>query len=90
MSARAAQEPPPPPSGVLLAAARRITAASRFAFGIARWGVWAIAALMLWEVISRYAISSPTSWAPELATLLMAQALAEVVFSVFGHRRDAA
>ena len=50
--------------------ARGITAASRAAFGVAKWGVWAIAALMLHEVVSRYAAAAPTSWAPELATLI--------------------
>ena len=51
-------------------AARAITAVSRAAFGVAKWGVWAIAALMLYEVVSRYAAAAPTSWAPELATLI--------------------
>ena len=61
---------PPGRSGVPLRAARLVTAASRAAFGVAKWGVWAIAALMLWEVASRYAAAAPTSWAPELATLI--------------------
>ena len=63
---------PPPPHGgdALLSVARAVTAVSRSAFGIAKWGVWAIAALMLYEVVLRYAAASPTSWAPELATLI--------------------
>ncbi|MEP3864354.1 MAG: TRAP transporter small permease subunit [Paracoccaceae bacterium] len=43
---------------------------NRFLFEAAKWLVLAIAALMLYEVISRYSFASPTSWAPELATLL--------------------
>ena len=59
-----------PAARAALGAARAVTTASRAAFGVAKWGVWAIAALMLYEVVSRYAAASPTSWAPELATLI--------------------
>lgn len=51
-------------------AARGITTASRAAFGVAKWGIWAITSLMLYEVVSRYLAVAPTSWAPELATLI--------------------
>lgn len=50
--------------------ARRITALNRSLFGLAKWLIYTIVLLMLWEVLSRYVLSSPTSWAPELATLI--------------------
>ncbi|PTW51285.1 TRAP transporter small permease subunit [Rhodovulum kholense] len=50
--------------------ARLITALNRGLFGIAKWLVYAIVLLMLWEVVSRYFLAHPTSWAPELATLI--------------------
>ncbi|MBL3585072.1 TRAP transporter small permease subunit [Rhodovulum sulfidophilum] len=50
--------------------ARYITALNRGLFGLAKWLVYAIVALMLWEVVQRYFLSHPTSWAPELATLV--------------------
>ena len=50
--------------------ARWITAMNQALFQAIKWLVFLIAALMLWEVVSRYSLSSPTSWAPELATLL--------------------
>lgn len=51
-------------------AAQAITALNRWTFEAAKWLVYVIAALMLFEVISRYSFHSPTSWGPELATLL--------------------
>lgn len=50
--------------------ARRITALNRGLFALAKWLIYAIVLLMLWEVLSRYVFSAPTSWAPELATLI--------------------
>lgn len=47
-----------------------ITALNRGLFAVAKWLVYAIVLLMLWEVLSRYLMASPTSWAPELATLI--------------------
>lgn len=47
-----------------------ITAVNRFLFDFAKWLVVVIAMLMLYEVIARYSFAVPTSWAPELATLL--------------------
>lgn len=54
----------------MLTLAGRITALNRVLFSFAKWLVYVIVVLMLWEVISRYAFSAPTSWAPELATLI--------------------
>ncbi|WP_372989465.1 TRAP transporter small permease subunit [Sulfitobacter sp.] len=51
-------------------AARAITTFNRWTFEATKWLVYVIAALMLFEVISRYSFHSPTSWGPELATLL--------------------
>ena len=51
-------------------AARAITNFNRWTFEATKWLVYVIAALMLFEVISRYSFHSPTSWGPELATLL--------------------
>lgn len=50
--------------------ARFITALNRSLFSLAKWLVYGIVFLMLWEVLSRYAFNHPTSWAPELATLI--------------------
>lgn len=47
-----------------------ITVLNRTIFAAAKWLVYAIVLLMLWEVLSRYLLSAPTSWAPELATLV--------------------
>jgi TRAP-type mannitol/chloroaromatic compound transport system permease small subunit len=54
----------------MISLSRRITALNRSLFGLAKWLVYAIVLLMLWEVLSRYLLSAPTSWAPELATLV--------------------
>nr|WP_319251607.1 TRAP transporter small permease subunit [uncultured Celeribacter sp.] len=54
----------------MISLAQRITALNRGLFVLAKWLVYAIVILMLWEVISRYMLSAPTSWAPELATLI--------------------
>ncbi|MEP0519229.1 MAG: TRAP transporter small permease subunit [Hyphomicrobiales bacterium] len=54
----------------MLRTARFITRCNFILFSSAKWLVVVIAALMLFEVLSRYSFSSPTSWAPELATLL--------------------
>jgi len=51
-------------------AAQSITTFNRWTFQAAKWLIYAIAALMLFEVVSRYSFNSPTSWGPELATLL--------------------
>ena len=50
--------------------ATTITKFNRFLFESAKWLVVLITLLMLYEVISRYSLHSPTSWAPELAALL--------------------
>lgn len=52
------------------AAARALTALNKALFSLTKWLVYAIAGLMLFEVFSRYSLENPTSWAPELATLL--------------------
>ncbi|WP_375698406.1 TRAP transporter small permease subunit [Pseudophaeobacter sp. TrK17] len=54
----------------MITLSRRITALNRGLFACAKWLIYAIVLLMLWEVLSRYVLSSPTSWAPELATLI--------------------
>ncbi|MBK0327572.1 TRAP transporter small permease subunit [Rhodobacteraceae bacterium F11138] len=54
----------------MLRAAEGVTALNRRIFGLTKWLVYAIAGLMLFEVVSRYSFHNPTSWAPELATLL--------------------
>ena len=54
----------------MLRAAQAITTVNRWTFEATKWLVYVIAALMLFEVISRYSFSAPTSWGPELATLL--------------------
>ena len=50
--------------------AKGITALNHGLFAVAKWLVYAIVLLMLWEVFSRYALAGSTSWAPELATLI--------------------
>jgi TRAP-type mannitol/chloroaromatic compound transport system permease small subunit len=47
-----------------------ITEVNRLLFWAAKWLIYVIALLMLWEVLSRYLFDAPTSWAPELATLI--------------------
>jgi TRAP-type mannitol/chloroaromatic compound transport system permease small subunit len=54
----------------MISLSRRITALNRGLFGFAKWLIYAIVLLMLWEVVSRYVLSAPTSWAPEMATLI--------------------
>lgn len=54
----------------MLFAAKAITATNRFLFQLTKWAVYVIAGLMLYEVIARYSFEHPTSWAPELATLI--------------------
>jgi TRAP-type mannitol/chloroaromatic compound transport system permease small subunit len=54
----------------MLRAAQAITTVNRWTFEATKWLVYVIAALMLFEVISRYSFHAPTSWGPELATLL--------------------
>lgn len=54
----------------MLRAANVITTLNRWTFEATKWLVYVIAGLMLYEVISRYSFQSPTSWGPELATLL--------------------
>lgn len=54
----------------MIALARSVTALNRLMFSLAKWLVYGIVLLMLWEVLSRYILQSPTSWAPELATLV--------------------
>ncbi|EAQ01530.1 TRAP dicarboxylate transporter, DctQ subunit [Pseudooceanicola batsensis HTCC2597] len=54
----------------MTAIAEGITALNRLLFALAKWLVYAIVLLMLWEVLSRYLVQAPTSWAPELATLI--------------------
>ncbi|QDL93135.1 TRAP transporter small permease subunit [Paroceanicella profunda] len=53
----------------MLPLSRGITTLNRGLFAAAKWLVYAIVLLMLWEVLSRYLLAAPTSWAPELATL---------------------
>lgn len=54
----------------MLAIAHGITALNRALFNGAKWLVVLFAFLMLHEVAARYSFHAPTSWAPELATLL--------------------
>jgi TRAP-type mannitol/chloroaromatic compound transport system permease small subunit len=55
---------------VMLSIARAVTFLNRILFEAAKWLVVLFALLMLYEVASRYSFAAPTSWAPELATLL--------------------
>lgn len=50
--------------------AQAVTGLNRWLFSATRWLVFAIAALMLYEVVARYSLRAPSSWAPELATML--------------------
>ncbi len=50
--------------------AERISAFNRLLFDAAKWLILLIASLMIYEVVARYTLASPTSWAPELATLV--------------------
>lgn len=54
----------------MISLARSITALNGGLFALAKWLVYGIVLLMLWEVVSRYAFNHPTAWAPELATLI--------------------
>ena len=54
----------------MLSFARAVTACNAFLFAAAKWLIYVIAALMIFEIVSRYSLSSPTSWAPELAALI--------------------
>ena len=54
----------------MITLARSVTALNRLLFTAAKWLVYVIVLLMLWEVLSRYLLAAPTSWAPELATLI--------------------
>ena len=54
----------------MITLARSVTALNRLLFTAAKWLVYVIVLLMLWEVLSRYMLASPTSWAPELAMLI--------------------
>lgn len=50
--------------------ARAITKLNAWTFRLAALAIFAIVALMALEVVSRYAFSHPTEWAPELSTLV--------------------
>ena len=54
----------------MLGFAQAVTGLNRRLFSLTRWLVFVIAALMLFEVVSRYSFRLPSSWAPELATML--------------------
>ncbi|HAT86699.1 MAG TPA: TRAP transporter permease DctQ [Rhizobiales bacterium] len=54
----------------MLSIAFAVTALNRTLFRLVKWLVVLFALLMLYEVAARYSFDSPTSWAPELATLL--------------------
>ncbi len=54
----------------MLKLARGISIFNRGLFEGAKWLIILMAGLMLYEVIARYSLHSPTSWAPELAALL--------------------
>jgi TRAP-type mannitol/chloroaromatic compound transport system permease small subunit len=54
----------------MLYAAHFVTRVNKLLFDCVKWVIFLIAALMLFEVISRYTFTAPTSWAPELATLI--------------------
>uniref|UniRef100_A0A2A4Z0H4 TRAP transporter small permease protein n=1 Tax=OCS116 cluster bacterium TaxID=2030921 RepID=A0A2A4Z0H4_9PROT len=54
----------------MLNIANAITTTNKHTYGLVKWIVFIIAGLMVVEVISRYSLTAPTSWAPELATLL--------------------
>lgn len=54
----------------MLGIAQAITGLNRGLFSVTRWLVFVIAGLMLFEVVARYSFRLPSSWAPELATML--------------------
>lgn len=54
----------------MLYAANAVTRANKMLYGLVKWAIFLIAGLMVFEVISRYSFTAPTSWAPELAALL--------------------
>lgn len=54
----------------MLNIANAITTTNKHIYGLVKWLVFIIAGLMVVEVVSRYSFTAPTSWAPELATLL--------------------
>lgn len=54
----------------MLNVANAITATNKHIYGLVKWTIFIIAGLMVVEVVSRYSLTAPTSWAPELATLL--------------------
>lgn len=47
-----------------------VTAINRFFYQTAKWVIFVIVPVMLFEVVRRYIFSSPTVWATELSTLL--------------------
>lgn len=54
----------------MLRIAQAVTVLNHRLFSATRWLVFIIAGLMLFEVVSRYSFRLPSSWAPELATML--------------------
>ena len=54
----------------MLRIAQAVTGLNHQLFSATRWLVFIIAGLMLFEVVSRYSFRLPSSWAPELATML--------------------
>jgi TRAP-type mannitol/chloroaromatic compound transport system permease small subunit len=54
----------------MLRIAQAVTGLNHRLFSATRWLVFIIAGLMLFEVVSRYSFRLPSSWAPELATML--------------------
>ncbi|MET4103770.1 TRAP-type mannitol/chloroaromatic compound transport system permease small subunit [Roseovarius sp. MBR-78] len=54
----------------MLRIAQAVTGLNHRLFSATRWLVFVIAGLMLFEVIARYSFRLPSSWAPELATML--------------------
>lgn len=54
----------------MLHVAGLVTRVNKALFDCVKWIALLIAVLMMFEVISRYSFTAPTSWAPELATLL--------------------
>lgn len=54
----------------MLRIAQAVTGLNHRLFSATRWLVFVIAALMLFEVVARYSFRMPSSWAPELATML--------------------
>ncbi|GLQ06812.1 TRAP transporter small permease subunit [Sneathiella chinensis] len=54
----------------MIAFATAVTSVNSMLFTAVKWAVYAVAGLMIYEVIARYTLTAPTSWAPELATLI--------------------